>query len=346
MELPDDHYAVGKANLRDNVKLLITVFGGVAGVLLAGTPFSGIGSLEFLSWRFGIALSFLVAAALSLFLALWRLLLVLQPGTADPAVLRKDFSVSSLERALRSEVETVRKDFAGMTAVLLPTPLKTVEELDERMEGAWKRYSEANEDAREEAKQAFNELFEARARLNHWVAFDWLKVRYLQAMKVTLFLGAIALLTLTGFATTIGGEKKTATTATTVVVLGDLKPSVPKRTPALDAIKFLPGKTSLNSEAMAALAKASAYLRANDDMGIVLYAYTDTTAGVKLNEKLARQRADVVRNVLIGEAGLSASRVFLAPLAKTDLPNLTGPEVDNEANRSVRLVAIPLPQGR
>lgn len=54
MDVPDI-YATAKSNLRDNVKTLIGVFGGVAGVLLAGTPFSGFGRLDLGSVRFYIA---------------------------------------------------------------------------------------------------------------------------------------------------------------------------------------------------------------------------------------------------------------------------------------------------
>ncbi|MDO9099350.1 MAG: hypothetical protein Q7V53_01200 [Caldisericota bacterium] len=78
----------------------------------------------------------------------------------------------------------------------------------------------------------------------------------------------------------------------------------------------------------------------------MLYAYTDTTSVAAFNKKLALQRAEVVRNLLMDEGGIGAARIFMAPLPKRDLPTVTGPEVSRVENRAVRLVLIPLPQGR
>jgi outer membrane protein OmpA-like peptidoglycan-associated protein len=339
-----DHYAAGKGSVRDNVKLLITVFGGVAGVLLAGTPFSGLGDVDTSSSRFLWAISSLGVAATSLFACLWNLLRVLQPGTADSSVLRDDFDSSKLPRSIRKEIREVVAEFGREKAALLPPPLTSIAELDLRSRQQWNRYlGSTNKALKEDAHKAFLELYEAKATLNQWAAFTWMKFRYARAVRNALLLGLVALGALACFAVAVGGEKKAVSQS--IIVLGDLTRAEIKL-PALPAVLFEHGSAKLSKDSLVIIARTGSILRANDQIGVVLYAYTDTTAGAAINKKLALQRAEVVRDLLMGEGGIGAARIFLAPLPKRDLPTVTGPEVSQTENRAVRLVLIPLPQGR
>lgn len=339
-----DHYALGKASVRDNVKLLITMFGGVAGVLLAGTPFSGLGEVDPSSHRFLWAVGSLGIAAISLFGCLWNLLTVLQPGTADSSVLRADFDSSNLRRQKQVEIREVVAEFDKEKAALLPSPLKSVAELDVSFRQQWNRYlASTNKALKEDAHKAFQELYEAKATLNQWVAFTWMKVRYVRAVRNSLWLGLLALVAIACFAVAVGGDKKGPSQP--IIVLGDLKHTEVKLS-ALPAVLFEHGSAKLSRDSLVTIARAGSVLRANDQIGVVLYAYTDTTAGAAINKKLAMQRGEVVRDLLMGEGGIGAARIFLAPLPKRDLPTVTGPEVSQTENRAVRLVLIPLPQGR
>lgn len=339
-----DHYAVGKASLRDNVKLLIAVFGGAAGILLAGTPFSGLGEVDPSGDRFLWAMGSLGIAAISLFTCLWILLRALQPGTAESSILRDDFNISNFSRSMRRERDEVIAAFGREKSALLPSPLDSVSELDLQSKQQWNRYvGSANKALKEDANKAFQELYEAKARLNQWVAFTWMKVRYVKAVRNSLLLGLLSLVALASFAVVVGGAKRGPSEP--IIVLGDLKKSEVEL-PVLPAVLFETGSAKLIGDALATTARAGAILRANDLLGVVLYAYTDTIAGAAINKKLAQQRAEVIRDLLMDEGGVGAARIFLAPLPKRDLPTVTGPEVSRIENRAVRLVLIPLPQGR
>jgi len=76
-----DPYATAKASLRDNVKTLLGIFGGIAGLLLAGTPFNGYGSLDpaLATIRWLIATVGLIAAVLLVGKSMALLLRLLKP---------------------------------------------------------------------------------------------------------------------------------------------------------------------------------------------------------------------------------------------------------------------------
>jgi len=108
MAAPEDIYATAKANLRDNVKTLVAVFGAVAGVLLAGTPFSGFGAIEALSARWWVAVVGLAGALLVLGWALRVLLRVLEPDLAYARALRDDFDPITVAKETRPEIIRLR----------------------------------------------------------------------------------------------------------------------------------------------------------------------------------------------------------------------------------------------
>jgi hypothetical protein len=67
-EFPTDPYADQKASVRDTAKWMAVAYAAVAGVLIAGAPFSGIGSLE--RWRLGLTIVTGAIALLTFLLAL------------------------------------------------------------------------------------------------------------------------------------------------------------------------------------------------------------------------------------------------------------------------------------
>ena len=93
-----------------------------------------------------------------------------------------------------------------------------------------------------------------------------------------------------------------------------------------------------------AIAAARAYLQEHEAAVLVLLAHTDTTGGEPRNRTVAAERGSAVRSMLLREGGIAASRVFVAELPKTDLPNLTLPQVADAENRSVELLVVTMPR--
>jgi len=57
---------------------------------------------------------------------------------------------------------------------------------------------------------------------------------------------------------------------------------------------------------------------------------------------VAERRGKRVADLLRPEQGVSASRILVAPFAKSDLPELT-PQETGKTNRSVEMILVPLP---
>ncbi len=99
-----DRYASSKATLRENVKWLAASFAGMAALLLAGTPFTGFGSLPIFSPRFFAAVIGLLTATFCAF-RVWKLLLdIMRPDATYTRYLRdgvnpeQDNTISAAER--------------------------------------------------------------------------------------------------------------------------------------------------------------------------------------------------------------------------------------------------------
>jgi OOP family OmpA-OmpF porin len=105
----------------------------------------------------------------------------------------------------------------------------------------------------------------------------------------------------------------------------------------LEGVAFRPGSTELSEESAAALAAAAAAIRAMPDRRFVLVGHTDDAGDLAVNIRVARARAEAVRQALIatgiGAERLSAEGVgWLAPRAD----NAT--EAGRAANRRVELL--------
>lgn len=348
-----DIYAAAKTNLRDNIKTLIAVFGGVAGVLLAGTPFSGFGSLEWGSTRFFVAAASLIFAVIAIALSLRRLLKVLQPDLAYASALSDDFKVEEQDKALQAELSALHKEFLARKGELLPDNVKTIDELNVLAKAAWNRFaaaqsSEEGESGKEstaQARQAFDELLEIQAKINHWAAFTRLHFRVRSGVDFALMRGLAALLFIGAFSWAVGAVKDKSPIPQ-VIVVGESKtvPIHPIPSIAIEPILFETGKWDLSLHAIQIIGKARDHLRANPNSGVLVYSYTDTQGGRRVNSMLATKRAESVNRALVAEGGISSARVFTTKLPETDLPELTPLETSSDANRAVQLVLIPIPK--
>ncbi len=109
----------------------------------------------------------------------------------------------------------------------------------------------------------------------------------------------------------------------------------------LPDLDFGTGAGALGSGPFASLEKLAGFLQANPDYRIMLVGHTDSVGALEGNLTLSRQRAEAVRDRLLGLYGLDMNRVsaegvgYLAPVAS----NLTA-EGRNK-NRRVEAVLLP-----
>ena len=75
-----------------------------------------------------------------------------------------------------------------------------------------------------------------------------------------------------------------------------------------DAILFKTGSYTLSPSAYAALSRIAYNLNQNPGTHITVVGYTDNTGTYELNMNLSQERADAVRNYLIGQ-GVAADRI-------------------------------------
>ncbi len=340
-----DPYVVAKASLRDNVKTLIAVFGGIAGVLLAGAPFSGYGALEPGSPRWITASLALLLSLLLLGWSVRRLLFVLTPDLAYSNLLVDDTE--------DPEILAVQEEFEIRKSELLPrrdpndpnSPrIDSVSDLIDEKRAAWGRHQAAPAD--KDLEGEYNRLADALAAINHWSAFTRLHVRVTRGTDTVFWIGLVAIVSIAVFALATNAPKEDKTPAPTVYVVLPSSPSpvaVANPLPVLPPVHFATGRAELSPQAVAAIDKARDHLRAHADVGVLIFANTDTVGGDAVNEDLAGRRAQRVADLLRREGGISASRVFVAPLAKRDLPALTTPRTEKQANRAVEMILIPMP---
>lgn len=341
-----DPYVAAKASLRDNVKTLIAVFGGIAGVLLAGTPFSGYGSIELFSGRWAMASLALLASLILLGWSVRKLLFVLRPDLAYTNLLT-DKTTDSEILAVQAEFESHKRELLPKVRVNDPaSPLMdSVAQLVEAKSAAWARYQEDKTLA--ERKEAYDRLADALASINHWSGFTRLHVRVSRGIDTVFWIGLLAILSIAVFVLASSSPKKETPSPPTVYVVTPLSPvasAVPAGSmPVLPPVLFATGKSDLTPEAVTRIGVARDYLRAHANAGILIFANTDTVGGAAVNQNLAGRRAERVAGLLRSEGGIGPSRIFVTPLAKKDLPALTMQKTESEANRSVEMILIPMP---
>jgi flagellar motor protein MotB len=352
MDVPDI-YTTAKSNLRDNVKTLITVFGGVAGVLIAGTPFSGFGKLDFGSTRFYVASICLVLAAGLIGFGLRRLLKVMQPDLVYPTALSTTFDISKVSSDVRHELKGLNEEFKASKGELLPEGVESIEDLQAKLRASWDAChaieicsdDEHAKDRKADAREAYDELAAVELKINHWAAFTRMCFRVKKGVDHALILGMVSLVCIGIFSWAVGSSKDKLA-STQIVLLADLKSSNNPVFPVIPSIFFETDKSNLSEDAIQIIGEARNYLRSNTNTGVLVYAYTDTKGDMQLNRRLAKKRASSVTQALIEEGGISNSRVFVAELPETNLPILTAQETGNNSNRAVNLVLVPISASR
>jgi outer membrane protein OmpA-like peptidoglycan-associated protein len=346
----DDRYASAKATLRDNVKWLATSFAAMAAVLLAGTPFTGFGSLPLLSLRFCFAAVGLVGAAGSSFIV-WRILLtMLRPDATYTRYLKAENDPNadeSLTAQDKLEYAALKAEFEIRKKELLPANTNTLDELEKVVDDAWDAYGGAPGDTREK-----EDWLEYRANLREvreWAAFTRLHQRVTRGLRVVQAWGVAILFLLTVFAWTVNpAPSSDKNSAATTVVLDQRSSRHPARSDVSSDVHLLPvlfelGKSSLTVGGLDSIGRARDYLRSNPEAGLLILAHTDTLGRPHLNATLAAERASTVRNALVEQGGIAPTRVYIAALPKTDLPAVTADEVPLADNRAVQFLIFQMP---
>ncbi|WP_374564006.1 OmpA family protein [Ideonella sp.] len=348
MALPDP-YATAKANLRDNVKVLLAAISGAASLLLAGTPFAGLGGLP-LGGRLALAVAGLAIAVWLLARTMWLLLETLKPDLVGYQVLRDGFDPASIaDAAQRAEIEDLRTVFDSQRGVLLPGGLTSpnVEALESYVKALWDALPAAPTPA---DLVDYERYHDALHGLSHWAAFVRFQRRVSRAMRLAFRTAFPALAGVLAFAWAVGGGAKpdAGAAAGPVVVneqwtraAGPAGDNVPP--PRFGPIHFVTDRAELNDDSRALIAQARDHLREHPGTAVLVHAYTDTRGGDAHNARLAQRRAQAVTEELIRPGGLAPNRVFAAALGPNDLPVMTKPEKAEQENRSVWLQVVDLP---
>jgi outer membrane protein OmpA-like peptidoglycan-associated protein len=336
-----DSYAAAKANLRDNVKTLIGVFGAVAGVILVGSPFTGYGALEPGSQRWWVATCGITVAAVLVGLGVYVLMRVLRPEVAYPSALRASFDPKSIPWMQRFEVDALRKEFEKRKKELLSEGKDTVEEQERAANEAWDDYDKHRDDLH---RKRYDDVNDPLIKLGNWSAFVRLHHRTTWGTNVALVLGLLALFCLAAFAWAVGA--KPSDSGPVVIVVPPAVASAPAAPslPSPATVYFATGEFTLDAKAYPEINRVRNDLLATGDTSLLIYAHTDTVGGPGVNVPLARKRQQSVVNALMGEGGIARSRLLTAQLPETALPVVTEQEKDMPANRAVRMVFVRLPR--
>jgi outer membrane protein OmpA-like peptidoglycan-associated protein len=181
--------------------------------------------------------------------------------------------------------------------------------------------------------------------IGHWSAFVRFHYRVTIGMNIVLFLGLLALVCLGAFSWAVGKKPNTPAPPTFVLLPGisQSSASTTEGLPRLPPVHFQTGSSALTKEGYEVVNRARNLLKENGAASLLVYGYTDTRGGRRLNETLAVRRIESVINVLAQEGGIARSRMLAVPLPKSDLPTVTEQDTDEQNNRSVHLVLVRLP---
>lgn len=200
----DDPYAAAKANLRDNVKTLFMIFGGIAGVVMAGTPFSGYGSLTPWTVHWWIASASLLLTITLIGVALYLLLRVLQSNLFYMDMLHDEFVSLSNDKSEQRELEELRGHFRTHKHLLLSDDVKSIEELSARADASWKKYMDFNLQVDKDVYQVHHETLE---KISYWAAFELMRIRTNTGTNKVLLIGLMTLACTVAFSLSVGAPK-------------------------------------------------------------------------------------------------------------------------------------------
>ena len=320
-----DRYASAKATLRENVKWLAASFAGMAALLLAGTPFTGFGSLPILSWRFLAAAVGLLSAMFCAFRVWKRLLVILRPDSTYARYLRDNVDPDqdpSLSDAEKAEYSALKKEFNKQKSELLPSSTKTFDALEEANEKAWAAYQK---DATNTGLRDAWIYVDANLRVvGDWAAYTRLHQRCTSGIENAQPFAFVMLLSLAMFAYAASPPKPDSNAADQLPLTIDQSTyaAEPQKAEAsLEPVLFDPGKSDLTAAGLVAIGRARNELRRSPDTALLLTAD---------NNSLSSARAGAIRDSLIREGGIEPSRIFVATL----------PETPPAQNRAVQLVVV------
>lgn len=336
----EDSYATAKANLRDNVKTLILVFGSIAGFMMAGTPFSGYGALAPLSKPWWIATISLVLTIILIGIALRLLLRALQPDLSYPEALHAHFNLDDKSRYERRELSALRKEFNAYKHQLLPAGINSTEELEKLADVTWEKYQLTGLD---KDKEAFHVHFDVLTNINHWSAFTRLHYRIRTTIDVALLIGLLTLLSIAVFSLAVNAPERSgglSTPGKAWMARSTTASLEPKRPSTLTPITLDAGSAELSKQGLATVASALELLRADPMAGVLIFGVTGTADGAAVSRDLVNYRAHEIRRLLIQLGGISQSRTFVIELPETGTRSSV-PQA-GALESTVQIVLIPL----
>ncbi len=107
--------------------------------------------------------------------------------------------------------------------------------------------------------------------------------------------------------------------------------------PTSFTLYFIEGSNELTAESQQVLEQVFADLKERKVVDIVVVGHTDTVGTDQTNDRLARQRADTIRDALINR-GIASSDVVATGRGKRELLVPTADNVDEPRNRRVEIV--------
>jgi outer membrane protein OmpA-like peptidoglycan-associated protein len=100
-------------------------------------------------------------------------------------------------------------------------------------------------------------------------------------------------------------------------------------------------KATLRSEAKQNLDQIAASLKQRYDQGqLRIYGHADARADASHNQELSQQRAEAVKNWLVSNANIDASRISIHPMGESDPAASNATQQGQQMNRRVEIVAM------
>jgi outer membrane protein OmpA-like peptidoglycan-associated protein len=260
--------------------------------------------------------------------------------------------------ATRAEIKFLKDEFDKNRGALLPDDpgtkdgINSIETLEKAIDDYWKRsQTQVAADASAEERSTFEQnraiwqtYYDALADITHWAGFIWFHRKVTGGIAAVLRIGLGATVCILAFAWAANPPKAESSRGDTIVIKETAKWSPPLKAKFFEPLYFDPGRFELSKTAMEQIDHARDFLREHTDEALLVSAYTDTMGNRALNGELAHNRAQAVVGALRDAGGIAASRIFVNELPLTDLPVVTGPQIDTADNRSVWLAGVPMPQ--
>lgn len=340
-----DRYQGARENLRDTIKWLAAAFASMGAVVVAGSPFSGIGAFTSLDARFVLALASLVVSFAAVAFGIYALLRLLVPDVlriSDLAEPRPDAKNEP------EELSQLREYIRANSRYLLPLEHQTVQSLIDAVleqQNLLRRAKTEKVNNLDAYQGAFDALSREVQRLLDFAVYMRLYLRVQNARPALAGCAAVTLVALLAFAWASNPPKPEKDDSAQPVVVHCAPPPIgdgpePVR---LEPVRFATGSAAVPDGSLGPIAGARDFLRENPDTALLLLAHTDTVGAPPINDSLAHRRGAAVRQRLLQLGGISPARVFVAELPETDLPVLTNQEQADVRNRSVEFQVVALP---